>query len=356
MKSKALIAGLCVAVMFSTGCNRNMEKQSCRWPEEKARAWFEKNGWRSGCNFQPSTAVNQLEMWQEETFDPETINRELDWAEDLGFNLLRVYLHSYAWKQDPEGFKKRLDDYLEIADHHGMATMFVFFDDCWNEVSKPGPQPEPETGIHNSGWIQDPSCDFREDTTTLYPWLEKYVKDILVTFRDDERVLIWDLYNEPGNSDHTNQSMPLLKNVFRWARQVDPSQPLTCGIWRLDLYELNKFQVKNSDVISYHNYYNPEIHLTWLRLLKTHGRTMVCSEYLARHYDSRFQNIMPMLKEEGVWAVNWGLVSGKTIYPWNKPMPEGGEPDLWFTDIFRRDGTCFDGEEIALIKKLNQKQ
>ncbi len=352
--SPVLIPALLLLSM--TGCFRDHESYSGQWTSERAWDWFEEHGWRSGCNFQPSSAVNQLEMWQEETFDPATIDRELEWAEDLGFSLLRVYLHSYAWKQDPGGFKDRLDQFLKIADGHGMVTMAVFFDDCWNGQAYPGTQPEPRTGIHNSGWVQDPAVDLRQDTSTLFPWLEAYVKDVLETFRDDRRIAIWDLYNEPGNSDHQNSSLPLLKNVFRWAREVDPSQPMTCGIWRLDLEELNEFQAAQSDIISYHNYQDPDRHRIWIQLLKTHGRPLVCSEYLARHYDSRFQNILPLLKEHKVWAVNWGLVSGKTntIYPWNEPMPEGGEPETWFTDIFRKDGTAFDEEEISLIRQLNK--
>lgn len=338
------------------GCtDRNPRTEPVRWTAEKARSWWDTTGWLSGCNFQPSSAVNQLEMWQEETFDPETMDRELQWAEDLGFNIMRVYLHSYAWKDDPEGFRERIDTYLTIADSHGMGTMFVFFDDCWNPVSRPGPQPEPLPGIHNSGWVQDPSCDLRQDTAALFAWLEKYVKDVLVTFGGDERVLAWDLYNEPGNSDHGNESLPLLRNVFRWAREVNPRQPLTSGVWRLDLDSLNLFQVQHSDIITYHNYLDGEVHRTWVKLLKTHGRPMICTEYLARHFNSNFFNILPMLKGENVGAINWGLVSGKTntIYKWNTPMPGGGEPDVWFTDIFRSDGTPFSEDEIALIREVN---
>ncbi len=132
---------LLMAYSCQPGENRD---PNARWSEEKVREWQKETGWLSGCNFQPSTAVNQLEMWQEDTFDPETIDRELGWAEDLGFNMMRVYLHSYAWKQDPEGFKNRLNKYLTISHNHGIGTMFVFFDDCWNPNSKPGPQPEPE--------------------------------------------------------------------------------------------------------------------------------------------------------------------------------------------------------------------
>jgi len=338
------------------GCASDPRAIHERWTAVEAWSWWEETGWVSGCNFQPSTAVNQLEMWQEETFDPETINRELGWAEDLGFNIMRVYLHSYAWKQDPDGFKDRIARYLAIADSHGMGTMFVFFDDCWNPVARPGPQPEPVTGVHNSGWVQDPGCDVRQDTIALFAWLETYVKDILTTFGSDRRVLVWDLYNEPGNSDHGSASLPLLKNVFRWAREAEPEQPLTSGIWRLDLDSLNLFQAQHSDIITYHNYLDQEVHRTWLQLLKTHGRPMICTEYMARHFNSKFTNVLPMLREENIGAINWGLVSGKTntIYKWSTPMPEGGEPEIWFTDIFRRDGTPFSQEEIMVIKKVNR--
>lgn len=332
--------------------------QYSQWTVEKALEWQKETGWLSGCNFQPSTAINQLEMWQEETFDPETINRELGWAEDLGFNMMRVYLHSYAWKQDPEGFKERLDHYLAISDNHNIGTMLVFLDDCWNPNSRPGPQPEPQFGIHNSGWIQDPSCDLRRDTATLLPWLEEYVKDIINTFSNDNRVLVWDLYNEPGNGNHLNESLPLLKNVFRWAREVNPSQPLTVGIWRLDLTELNQFQIDNSDIVTYHQYQNPESHNVWLSLLKLHGRPMICTEYMARHFDSKFQNILPLLRNENVGAINWGFVAGKTntIYKWDEPLPDGAEPELWFHDILRKDGMPYRQDEIETIIKTNAKQ
>lgn len=345
-------------ILFSFELVVGKESVNGRWSVEKAQAWWSETGWLNGCNFQPSTAINQLEMWQEDTFDPETIDTELGMAEDLGFNVMRVYLHSYAWKQDREGFKKRIDHYLTIADSHSIRTMLAFFDDCWNPDSKPGKQPDPLTGVHNSGWIQDPSCDLRNDTVNLFPWLEEYVKDIITTFKDDDRVVIWDLYNEPGNTKHGNASLPLLKNVFKWAREINPSQPLTVGVWRLDLEDLNTFQLRNSDIITYHQYENPEKHMVWLGLLKTYGRPMICTEYMGRHFNSKFQNVMPMLKEKNVGAINWGFVAGKTntIYKWADTIPDGSEPDLWFHDILRKDGTPYDQEEIDIIKLLNGKK
>ncbi|MEN8202674.1 MAG: cellulase family glycosylhydrolase [Bacteroidota bacterium] len=326
------------------------------WSIEQAREWGEKNPWLRGANFNPSSAINQLETWQEESFDPETIDRELRWAGEIGFNLMRVYLHHAAWQVDREGFKSRMDKYLEIADKHGIKTMFVFFDDCWNATYSPGNQPDPKPGIHNSGWIQDPGDLIFQDST-LMETLEVYVKDILSTFADDERVLVWDLYNEPGNTGHDLKSMPLLKNVFKWGRQVNPSQPLTVGVWLPALTELNEYQLANSDIITYHNYEVPDLHRDAIDSLLQYRRPLICTEYMARTRNSTFENIMPMLKEANVGAINWGFVAGKsnTIYAWDSPIEDGSEPEVWFHDIFRTDGTAFDDSEIALIKNLTGK-
>lgn len=327
------------------------------WSEQKANEWAKDKQWLRGANFIPSTAINQLEMWQKETFDTETIDRELGWAENIGFNCMRVYLHHAAWEVDKQGFKERIGRYLEIANSHGIATIFVFMDDCWNPTYKIGTQPEPKPGVHNSGWVRDPGDLLFEDEN-LRPLLKKYVQDILTTFKDDKRIVLWDLYNEPGNSGYKNKSIPLLKDVFTWAREINPSQPLTSGIWAKTLKELSKVQLENSDIISYHNYSDEKNHRKEIEKLKKYNRPLVCTEYMARTKSSRFENIMPLLKENHVGAINWGLVSGKTntIYAWGHKIPDGSEPKLWFHDIFRRDGTPYDSSEIAVIKGLTSNE
>lgn len=323
------------------------------WSAQKANAWYNAHKWLIGCDYIPSTAVNQLEMWQASTFDTATINRELGWAESIGFNTLRVFLHSIAWKEDPAGFKKRVDVFLTIAHKHHIEPMFVFFDDCWNKTPAAGVQPPPKTGVHNSGWVQDPGQPTSFDTTT-YPVLEKYVKDILRSFAHDKRILMWDLYNEPGNSNKKDSSLILLADVFRWAREVNPEQPLTAGLWAWDFEKLNAFQLYNSDIITYHDYEEPAWHERVIQLLKIYGRPLICTEYMARTRNSTFANTLPLLKKEHVGAINWGFVSGKTntIYAWDTPMPDGREPVQWFHDIFRKDGTPYKQDEIDLIKRL----
>jgi hypothetical protein len=332
------------------------EKRTGPWSREKAWIWYKNHPWINGSNFIPSSAVNQLEMWQEKSFDPLTIDRELGYAEGLGMNTMRVFLHSLAWKQDPSGFKRRVSVFLKIAQKHGISPVLVFFDDCWNKEPRIGDQPLPKPGIHNSGWMQDPGQPASEDSS-LYPELEKYVKNILYTFRHDSRILVWDLYNEPGNSGKGDRSLPLLKKVFVWAHEVNPDQPLSAGVWDRKLVNLYNFQIENSDIITYHNYSKPEAHDEDIQYLKTFGRPLICTEYMARKMNSRFENIMPLLKKENIGAINWGLVSGKTntIYAWDTPIPDGAEPAEWFHDIFRKDGSPYKTSETDIIKKLNGK-
>ncbi len=364
--SKQLLAVILLISLF-TACQKKETAQeqpteqvpAARdiWTKEQANEWYKQWGWLRGSDFIPSTAINQLEMWQAETFDTATINRELGWAEDIGMNSMRVYLHHLAWEIDSAGFKNRVNEYLNIADKHGISTLFVLFDDCWNPTYQAGKQPDPKPGIHNSGWVRDPGDKLHEDST-LYAVLERYTKDILTHFGKDKRIVLWDLYNEPGNSGYGNKSMPLLKKVFQWGREVNPSQPLSVGVWNKDLVDLNHYQLDNSDVTTYHNYMEPEVHKQWIDSLRSTGRPLICTEYMARTRNSRFDNVMPMLKQENIGAYNWGLVAGKTntIYAWDTPMPDGKEPKVWFHDIFRKDGTPYSKEEVALIKKLTGKE
>ena len=327
------------------------------WTIEKANAWYAQHKWLTGANYIPATAINQLEMWQADTFDSATIDKELGWAQNIGFNTLRVFLHSIAWKQDPEGFKRRMGTFLTIADKHHIEPLFVFFDDCWQKEPKAGKQQEPKPGIHNSGWVQDPGQPASFDES-IYPGLEKYVKDVLTTFAHDKRILLWDLYNEPGNGNKGDSTLPLLTKVFQWAREVNPDQPVSAGMWSWGLEKLSSFQLLNSDVITYHDYDEAPQHKKVVQILKASGRPLICTEYMARTRNSRFSTILPMLKSEHVGAINWGFVEGKTntIYAWDTPMPDGKQPIEWFHDIFKTDGTPYREDEVNLIKRLNDVQ
>jgi len=340
-----------------------------RWPAEKATTWYAKQPWLVGCNFIPSTAINQLEMWQADTFDPVTIDRELGWASGMGMNTVRVYLHDLLWQQDSEGFLKRIDRFLDIADKHGIKPMFVLCDSCWNPHPKLGKQPEPKPHRHNSGWVQSPHIELLRDEKR-HDSLEPYVKGVIGRFKDDSRVLIWDLYNEPGNAGGNDQmstagkeakSLHLLARMFSWAREVKPVQPLTAGVWAPNEWTgpnatpLNTFMLDHSDIISFHNYRQLEHFIERVGSLKPYGRPLLCTEYLARGAGSRFEEKLPYLKKNKIAAYNWGFVAGKiqTQYPWS-PWSKTftAEPEVWFHDILRPDGTPFRQAEVDLFKSL----
>jgi len=319
------------------------------WSRKKAMNWYVGQPWIVGCNFTPSTAGNQIELWQEESFDVETIMRELGWAGDLGFNTVRVYLHDLVWLADPGGFKARMNLLLDAASRFGIHVMFVFFDDCWNQKPSLGEQPAPRPGVHNSIWVQSPGSSIVTDPSR-WGRLEDYVRDVIGSFRSDERVLLWDLYNEPGNNDLGEASLGLLKSVFKWARGVDPSQPLSAGVW-FDNPTLNEFQLGASDVITFHNYKDVASLERQIESLKAHRRPLICTEYMARSRGSRFETHLPVFRRERVGCICWGLVSGRTqtMYPWGSPACSP-EPSVWFQDILRRDGTPFDAGEVSLIR------
>jgi|GEM_PF-198952 len=348
-----------------------------RWPVDKANAWYDATAWPVGANFVPSTAINQLEMWQAETFDPDTIDRELGWAAEIGMNTMRVFLHDLAWQQDPEGFLKRVDRYLEIADSHGIRTMLVIFDGVWHPYPKPGPQPAPRPGLHNSGWVQSPGRAILEDPAR-HAELKPYVQALLRRFKDDRRVLVWDLFNEPDNAVHnsygeggTQEELPpplkeqrateLLEKTFAWAREINPSQPLTCGVWMGNYLDnpspIQRLSIEASDVVSFHTYGGPDEARRLTEGLLHLDRPVLCTEYMARGNRSTFEAILPIFHQHKVAAYNWGLVDGKsqTIYPWDSwDKPYTKEPQPWHHDVFRRDGSPYDVQETRLIQRLSK--
>lgn len=356
---KTLACGVAAVVLLLTSC-RTIEKTQvgARWTEQRANEWYARQPWLVGADYINASAINQIEMWSADTYNPTEIDKELGWAEDLGFNTLRVYLSSVVYEHDAKGLLQRMDDFLNICQKHRIRPLFVFFDDCWNKESAYGKQPAPKPGVHNSGWVQDPAASLREDTVSLYPKMEKYVKDVLTTFKNDERILLWDLWNEPGNEGHVCQTLPLMRRVFGWAREVNPSQPLTSGLWswKKEFAPLNAFQAEHSDVISYHDYQTVEYHKQIIKYLSLFNRPLVCTEYMARTTGCTFKAVLPVLKENRVAAINWGLVSGKTntIFAWETPLPDVKEPPVWYHDILRPDGTPYSQEEVDVIKSLTK--
>jgi hypothetical protein len=349
-----------------------------RWTPMQADAWGKSQPWLVGCNYIPSSAINQLEMWQAETFDPATIDRELGWAEGLGFNSIRVFLHHLPYEQDPGGFLKRIDEFLAIADKHKIGVVFVPFDSVWDPNPKLGKQREPQQGLHNSGWVQSPGAADLVNPER-HKVLEAYVRGVVGRFKDDRRVQVWDLWNEPDNLNNNSYgannlkqeppnkrelTQPLLAKSFVWARECEPTQPLTSGVWvgnwgdLQKITPIEKIQLDESDVISFHSYGKLADIKFCVDNLRRYERPLLCTEFMARPNGSTFDPILGYLKEQKVAAHCWGFVAGKsnTIYPWDSWQKRyDKEPPVWFHDIFRTNGEVYRPEEVEYIRKVTGK-
>jgi hypothetical protein len=361
-----------VIVLFLLATPRVAIAQEARWSEAKAASWYAQQPWLVGSNYIPASAINELEMWQGDTFDPEEIDKELGWAEELGMNTMRVFLHDLLWEQDRAGFQRRIERFLTIAAKHKIRPVFVLFDSCWDPNPKVGPQHPPIPGVHNSGWVQSPGKMALADAGQ-YPRLKEYVQGVVGAFAGDSRVLAWDVWNEPDNTNDGAYSkvelkdkkkfvLALLPQVFAWAREVRPSQPLSSGVWEWDwtsaekLSAVARVQLEQSDVISFHNYGWPEDFERQVQWLMAYKRPLICTEYMARGAGSTFDTVLPIAKKYKVGAINWGFVAGKTqtYLPWDsweKPYVLS-QPPIWFHDIFYRDGRPYREREVDLIREL----
>ena len=322
-----------------------------RWPAEKAQAWYDALPWLVGCNYYPATAINQIEMWQASTFDPATIDKELGWAASIGMNTLRVYLHDMVWGADPEGLYQRMDQFLTICGKHGIRPFFVFFDDCHYPEPKLGAQPLPVYAWHNSGWNNCPARALAlrfakgKATPEETAHLKGYVQETMRRFKDDSRVLFWELYNEPGRGnteegigEHIgNKSNRLVYTSWKWAREINPSQPIcsnTLGCVGDRNLMINN---RNSDIYSIHCYGPPKNLEGSIRDYQRDGRPVIVTEWLARTRGSQVKDCLPVMKKLRAGAINWGFVSGKsaTIWDWSS---RGGDRKVSGSNCARPEG------------------
>lgn len=355
----AIAACLCIA-------SRSLARD--RWTEAEAKSWYYDQPRMFGANYVMTYAVTPTEMWQADptipganTFDINAVRNELNKARDTGFNTLRVTLSYEVWKADRNGFMSRLNQFITESAARGIRPTLIFWDDV-NFTTNPsvqfrepylGRQADPVPGMHNSQWTGTGGAAVRNNPgnwalsrTSSLPGAgaKQYIQDIIGTYATDNRVLMWNGYNEPSGSS------ALVQATAAWAREMNPIQPISFDAWGGGL---DGVAIGESDVISYHNYSGPPGVTDGLKGMLRTGRPVILTEWMARTFGSTIPDVLPDLQEMGVASYNWGLVNGdqQTHWPWGSPpQTQTTEPPLWFHDLYRRDGTPYKSAEIALYQ------
>lgn len=341
-----------------------------RWSPERAQRWQQETGWLLGCNFVPSTASNQLELWQSDTFDPDTIDRELGWAAGtLGMSSIRLFLHDLCWEVDGRAFLDRVDRVLDMAALHGISALPVLFDGIWDPDPRPGTQRAPRPGVHNSTWVQGPGAAVLADRSR-WPALRRYVDAVLGRFGDDDRVVGWDLFNEPDSPNLAwfRRDPPrkrrlvgeLLEQVWDWAAEADPTQPLTVGAYLFPdspapwaVSPVARTALERSDVVSFHCYGGAPALERTIDVLSALGRPLLCTEWMARPTSP--VELVEVLRRREVGAFTWGLVDGRsqTRYPWTSHVRRTAPDRPWFHDLLHPDGRPYDAGEAATLRRAS---
>ena len=366
---------------------RGIKGRSGPWTKEAAWEWYRAQPWIRGCNYMPASCANRVDQWQElgceERFAE--MDRELQVAEDIGFNTLRllVELQGFGvWLADREGFMARFERALSVMARHKMRAIVVLGNDCMRpkrvwQLPKPGPQSF-DIGYHG-GRRQSQHGSFpgeigfsQVDDPELKPKFFEMCAELLGKYRDDGRVLFWNLWNEPGNSGRGEASVAPMRELFELAWSIDPVQPLAADLWAGDYgcdpggaNKAQRLAGELSDIVSYHCYGDYEAQIRVIRNLRRHyGRPLVNTEWLARILHNDVFSAYPLFYIERVGCTCWGFVAGKyqTFEPWEsmwrrmeEGAPESRDWDLtkWFHDLYRPSLRPYDPKEVALIKRFN---
>lgn len=351
-----------------------------KWSKTKAWSWYNSRPWIRGCNFMSSDCANRLDQWQEYEFEKKlhTAEKELALEAETGYNSIRIIPEFIVWLKEHDGFMKRFEKYIDTAHKNGISCMVVLGNDCVPPKEealkrmKFGAQ-EVDWGYHGGrkvsqhGSFSEIGYSLLDDAAYAEKYYE-FVGETVSAYKNDERIIIWDVFNEPGNSNRQSLSLPHIKKSFEIIRKINPIQPLTAGLWTFPgdtgrLPEIERFCLENSDVISYHNYGSYSENTETINHLKKFGRPLLNTEWLNRCGGNTVEEMFPLFFLEKIGCYNWGFVAGKyqTYEPWNnvwdgyKSNPEKyGTFDFtkWFHDLYRPSLNPYNPKEIELIKKF----
>ena len=295
-----------------------------RWTKEKAWQWYNERTWIRGCNYMSADCANRIDQWQSLGFDErlQTTDAELALANTLGFNSIRVIVEFAVWHEEHDSFFDRFDRYLDVCKKNGISVMVVLANDCM--APKYDGFVPPHVGVQKYDWGyhggKKKSQHSVFSTIGYHPYFDepdmkplyfKMVREIIERYKNDDRIIVWDLYNEPGNSNRDAETLPNIAEMFRIAREINPSQPLTASVWKTegtelsDMLECEKFALENSDIITYHCYCDYSEQIKVINRLRKTERPLINTEWLMRNKRNNIQDTFPLFFLEKIGSYIW---------------------------------------------------
>jgi hypothetical protein len=344
--------------------------RSARWDERRAFQYMQRFGEVKGCNYVPSDGSSILH-----SPNKELIRREIGWARNVvGLNSVRVWVDLADYQINEEQVLTNFESFLGTCDANQIKVLPVlslqsFLDPEYDSkaAGASGPLLDFHPSVHGGGWRYSnrlgwPCCEPEGNipSKTMAAWVktkpaaEHFIRSLLSRYAKDDRVLLWDLYNEAPKA-----ARPLVETIFQWAREVNPSQPLSVCWQGHDL----------SDVITFHTYARPGFEtanrnspgwdfLTELDWARAWGRPMLCTEWLARPFGNTIEAILPFYERYHIGWYVWGLCAvgpAQYQFPWDWPMGSP-PPEKWFHCLLYPDGTPYSAEEILMIRDFKYRQ
>lgn len=352
-----------------------------KWTKERAWEWYNKQPWIRGFCYYPSCCLNMIEMWQEYNWDKvkATMEKEMAIAKEWGFNAVRILTLFDLYLDQPEAHLNHLEEFIQICDKNQIKVMVCIGNDCLvskSNYKKPSyGEQEYDLGYHSGKAISphivmnEPGYALADEPEYFDLYLE-YVEAIISKYAKDERVLLWDIYNEPGNSRRGMMSYKVMEESFKIARKYDTIQPCAACCWSYNekdepYKEIELKALEMSDVILYHGYMNYKKHKRTVKFLKkTYERPLFNTEWLHRIWHNDVEHFFPYFRKNKIAAFNWGFVRGKsqTNEPWEWLFNEyhlghGKDWDFtkWQHDLIRSNLEPYDFKEYEIIKRECQK-
>lgn len=319
-----MIKQLLTLFLFLVTCvlySQNSNTSRGQWSEKQAWEWQERVGVIKGFNepYPAYPGMSRVEVLKK--------------AHEVGLNSVRFWVRGRTAEEQIEYIRQMIHD----ASLFNMTVSPVLPYVCDRYWRNRGNQPMEE--------------------------YEQIIRTVVRAYADEDRIVFWDLWNEPRFEDReeTYEQLDIIEQMVEWCRSENLRQPITSSIIWATIKEDSKSLKRMAEVESMmdiHNfhYYNCAINFgeniyRMMDFLKKLGdRPMVATECLTRTNGSGIPSTFAAFSKYHVNFYIWGLYVNDRNWEtrWGESTYDPYDP--MFHNILYSDGDAYDSREIDMIR------